>query len=226
MTELKECIWFYTGADYLIINAFLWRNREALEPCIDIVWENNKGVIREAEQEGAEKYFASSGLDGAALLLSYRRRTPDVLTDDAKKSILEQAVSDIRLLVGSMRPTKEPVRLFRNEEKRFCLKNVNVGNNVELLGITSTSTTGQQIDYGRDDYRAPAQILQIDLPAGLPALFLDNDENEVLLPPMLYAVKSESVEKGVPTITLDAVRPLDLERLILSSKEAFPFWTH
>lgn len=221
LDQLKECIWFYTGADYLIINAFLWKNKEALEPCIGIVWQNNRDVIREAEQEGANKRFASSGLDGAALLECYRRRTPDELTHDAKRSILEQAVADIRLLCSSMQPTKEPIILIRNMEKPFCLKAPHVGENVELLGLTSTSTTGQQIDYGDNDFRKPAQVLRLNIPAGTPALFLENDEHEVLLPPLSYAIKGAGVENGVPTVTLDAVSPLDHEQLIKSSEDVF-----
>lgn len=220
MDRLKECVWFYTGADYLIINAFLWKNKEALEPCIDIVRENNLGMIREAEKNPG-RFFSSSGLDGASLLESYRLRTPDALTDNAKKSILEQAISDIRLLCASMEPTKAPVRLFRNMESAFCLKKVRAGEEIELLGLTSTSTTGQQIDYGHDDYRKPAQILEIDCPAGINALFLENEEHEVLLPPMRYRIKGERIEDGVSTVTLEACHPLDLEQLIRSSKDAF-----
>ena len=222
MTDrLKECVWFYTGADYLVINAFLWRNREALDPCIGIVWQNNLDVIREAEAEGPENRFASSGLDGAALLQSYRRRTPDALTDEAKAQILDQTISDIRLLCASMQPTKEPVRLFRNMEQAFVLQNARKGEQIDFWGLTSTSTTGQQIDYGHDDYRKPAQVLEIDVPKGLPALFLENDEHEVLLPPMRYRVKGESVTDGVSTVTLEALYPLDPEQLIQSSKDAF-----
>lgn len=222
MTDrLKECVWFYTGADYLIINAFLWKNREALEPCIDIVRQNNLAVIREAEEEGPEERFASSGIDGAALLQCYRRRTPDTLTDDAKRKMLEQAISDIRLLCGSMQPAREPIRVFRNMESAFCLKNAREGGQIELLGLTSTSTTGQQIDYGHDDYRKPAQILQIDVPKGTPALFLENEEHEVLLPPMRYRIRGESFTDGVSTVTLEALHPLDLESLIRSSADIF-----
>ena len=222
MTDrLKECEWFYTGADYLVINAFLWKNREALEPCIDIVWQNNLAVIREAEEEGPEKRFASSGVEGGALLQSYRRRTPNALTDEGKKGMLEQAISDIRLLCGSMQPTTEPVRLFRNMEQAFVLQNTREGEQIELLGLTSTSTTGQRIDYGQDDYRKPAQVLQIDVPKGLPALFLKNDEHEVLLPPMRYRVSGVDLHDGVPTVALEALSPLDLEPLIESAKDAF-----
>ena len=220
--KLKECVWFYTGADYLVINAFLWRNREALDPCIGIVWQNNLDVIREAEEEGPETRFASSGLDGAALLERYRHRTPDELNDDAKRSILEQAISDIRLLCGSMQPAEEPVRVIRNMESAFCLQKVREGEQIELFGLTSTSTTGQQIDYGQNDYRKPAQILQIDVPKGVPTLFLENEEHEVLLPPMRYRVTGNDILDGVSVVTLEALYPLDVEQLIRRAAETFP----
>ncbi len=219
--RLKESLWFYTGADYLIINAFLWINKEAMDPCIGIVWQNNRDVIREAKEEGPENRFAFSGLDGAALFESYRRRTPAELTNEAKRDILHQAITDIRLICDSMHPIREPVRLFRNMEAAFCLKNIREGEQVDLLGLTSTSTTGQQINYGQNNFRKPAQILQIDVPSGLPALFLENDEHEVLLPPMRYRVKGEHIEDGVLTVSLDACQPLELERLIQSATEAF-----
>ena len=44
----KESVIFYTGADFLIINALLWRNKEVLDKCIEIVHKNNHGVIQEA----------------------------------------------------------------------------------------------------------------------------------------------------------------------------------
>ena len=219
--RLEECVWFYTGADYLLINAFLWKNKEALEPCLGIVWQNNRDVIREAEEEGPETRFASSGLNGGALLESYRRRTPDALTDDAKTSMLEQAISDIRLLCRSMQPTKGPVRVYRNMERAFVLQNIRKGEQIDLLGLTSTGMTGQQIDYGQNDFRSPAQVLQIDVPAGTPALILENDEHEVLLPPMRYRIKGESITDGVSTVMLDALCPLDWEQLIQSSTDAF-----
>ena len=224
--QLRECVWFYTGADYLLINAFLWKNKKALEPCLGIVWQNNLDVIREAEEEGPEKRFASFGPDGGMMLESYRRRTADALTDDAKKGMLEQAISDIRLLCDSMQPAREPVRLFRNMESAFCLKNAREGEQIELLGLTSTSTTGQQIDYGHDDYRKPAQILRIDVPKGLPTLFLKNEEHEVLLPPMRYRVTGNDTSDGVPTVTLEALCPLNLELLIRRAKETFPAYFH
>lgn len=61
-TPLSTALWFYSGADYLIVNALLWRNTKALEACLKIVWDNNRAVIREARQSTPEKRFSGSGL--------------------------------------------------------------------------------------------------------------------------------------------------------------------
>ena len=60
LDPLKEALWFYTAADYLIINAFLWKNTEAMEPCLEIVHGNNIKVIKEAEEQTPEKRFSFS----------------------------------------------------------------------------------------------------------------------------------------------------------------------
>ena len=63
--RVKTVVWFYTGADYLIVNAFLWRDKQALVECLEIVWSNNRAVIQEAEEQTPEKRFSSSGIDAA-----------------------------------------------------------------------------------------------------------------------------------------------------------------
>ena len=67
----------------------------------------------------------------------------------------------------------------------------------------------------------PVIDLQIDVPKGTPALFLENEEHEVLLPPMRYRIRGESFTDGVSTVTLEALHPLDLESLIRSSADIF-----
>ena len=222
LDPLTESLWFYTAAEYLIVNAFLWRNKAALERCIDIVFQNDRAVIAEAQKETPEKRFAFSRLDCEALYQCYLRRTPEELTSAAKRRMLETAISDIRLICHSMYPAGEAVRLIRNMEKAYSLKSVRKGERIDLLGVTSTSTTGQLIDYGVDDFRKPDQILLLDIPEGTPLLFLKNEENEVLLPPMRYVVTAEAVNDGIHTVTLNAEHPLNIEELIRASEEAFP----
>ena len=158
LDPVQETLWFYAAADYLVINAFLWKNEEALEPCLQIVHSNNAGMIREAEQQTPETRFAFSGLDCRALYDSYKRRTPPDLSPASKQRMLEQAIADIRLLCRAARPAEEEMTLLRNVDARFLLYDAPPGSTVELLGLTSTSRTGQLIDYGRQDYRAPAQV--------------------------------------------------------------------
>ena len=221
--ELKTSLWFYTGADYLIINSFLWKDKGALEECMEIVWNNNRGMIREAEEQTAQRRFSSSGIDEAELLESYRRRTPESLTNAAKDSMIEQAIADIDCICRAMEPAPCDMELVRNLDSHTALGNVRIGDTADLLGLTSTSTTGQLIDYGKENYRKPDQILKIHIAAGLPLLRMENDrENEVILPPMTYRVVDRAHENGVDVITMEAISPLDLDHVIREAKAA---WT-
>ena len=222
LDPLSESLWFYTAADYLIINAFLWKNRQALEECIGIVWSNNRGVIAEAEAETPEKRFASTGLDARGLFRRYVERTPEKLDRASRARIMERAIVDIRIICRAAAPAAEETTLYRNVPARFAIGFPGAGETVELPGLTSTSTTGQEIDYGKGDLRRPDQVIEIELPAGLPAVSFENEENEVILPPMAYAAMERSAPGGADRIRLRALRPLDLEELIRSSRAAFP----
>lgn len=222
MTDpLKEALWFYTAADYLVVNSFLWRNAEALEPCLEIVYNNNAGVINEAREQTAEKRFAFSGLDCAELYSAYLRRTPKELSFEGKRGMLGQAIADVRLICAAARPVGEDMLLYRNLGKGTALRGVTPGGRVDLRGITSTSTTGQPIDYGKGNYRAPEQILRLRIPGGFPVLNLENGENEVLLPPASYLAVSEQTLQGVAVIELAAESISDVEELIASAKRTF-----
>ena len=112
LDPVKEALWFYAAADYLTINAFLWKNTEAMEHCLKIVQGNNLGMIKEAEEQTPEKRFSFSGLDCKALFASYRRRTPCDLSPASKRGMLEQAIADIRLLCRSASPAQQEMLLF------------------------------------------------------------------------------------------------------------------
>lgn len=216
---LKTTLWFYTGADYLIINSFLWKNARALDECLEIVWNNNRGVIREAEEYTPEKRFLSSGIDAIQLYKSYLSRTPDVLSDAGKEQMIEQAIKDIRCLCLAMQPVHDEIRLIRNIDERYALKHFCIGDRIELLGLTSTSTTGQLIDYSQDNFRRPGQILHIHVAAGLPVLLPENSrENEVILPPMAYRVLDRHDESGTDVVVLEALYPLALDQLIREAR--------
>ncbi len=224
LDPVKEALWFYTAADYLIINAFLWKNTEAMEPCLEIVHGNNVGIIKEAEEQTPEKRFSFSGLDCQALFDTYKRRTPGDLSPASKRGMLEQAIADIRLLCRSASPAQQEMLLFRNVEARFKLDGASPGSAVELLGLTSTSSTGQLIDYGHQDYHAPAQVLKIHVPIGMPVLCFENAENEVLLPPASYQVIASTAHDSISVIDLKAQRRLDIENLISAAKDTFSLY--
>lgn len=216
---LKTALWFYTGADYLIINSFLWRDKCALNECLEIVWNNNRVVIQEAEEQTPEMRFSSSGIDAIQLYENYRTRTPEFLTDAAKNQMIDQVIEDIRCICFAMQCTHEEMRLIRNVDERYAIVNLKIGDLIELLGLTSTSTTGQLIDYGQDNYRKPGQIFHIHVGANLPAILMENSrENEVILPPMAYCVLDRYDENGIDIVVLEALYPLDLESLIFKAR--------
>lgn len=191
---------------------------QALEACLQIVWDNNCAVIREARQGTPEKRFPHCGLDTAAFYESYLSRTPKVLTEKAKHRMIDQAILDIRCICSAMHAAQEDLQLIRNVDARFAI-DCAMGETVDLLGLTSTSTTGQLIDYGKNEQKKPDQILRIRVPAGLPALRLEDDrECEVLLPPMAYRVLDRRTENSADALRLEAVKPLALELLICAAK--------
>lgn len=216
---LNTTLWFYTGADYLIINSFLWRDKCALDECLEIVWNNNRAVIQEADELTPEIRFNSLGIDANQLYESYRCRTPQVLDDVSKKQMVNQLIEDICCICNAMEYSHKAMELYRNVDKRYVLRNINIGDKIELLGLTSTSTTGQLIDYSQDNFRKPGQILRIHVGANLPILQVENSrENEVILPPMVYCVLDRYDENGTEIVVLEAVCPLELEALISEGK--------
>ena len=133
--------------------------------------------------------------------------------------MIDQAILDICCICSAMHAAEEELQLIRNVDARFAIGCTAVGETVELLGLTSPSTTGQLIDYGKNEQRITDQILRIRVPAGLPALRLEDDrEREVLLPPMAYRVLDRRTENGADTLQLEAVKPLNLEQLICAAK--------
>ena len=220
LDPVQESLWFYTAADYLVINAFLWRDTDALEECLELVWQNNLGMIREAEELGPEQRFPFPPEDSETLLRCYRRRTPEVLDAEGRRRMLERAVSDIVTLCRAMKPVEENALLYRNLHARCAFAGLAPGDELPLPGLTSTSRTGQRIDYGCQDFRTPAQILEIRLPAGFPALAGRISENEVLLPPMRYRVLSVETRDQTPLITLRPESLLALRDLLREAAEA------
>ena len=221
LDPVRESLWFYSAADYLVINAFLWRNDEALGPCLEIVRQNNLAVMAEAEEETPGKRFPFPPEEAEQLFRSYVRRTPRDDSAASKRMMLAQAADDIRLLCRAAKPSEEDMLLYRNVDARFAVKDAAPGGELELYGLTSTSTTGQLIDYGRGDLRRPGQIMRIALPAGLPALIAGGEENEVVLPPMRFLVTGVSESGGVPLLELRALETLDVGKLIAASEEFF-----
>ena len=218
--SLKHLLRFYTGADYLIINALLWGNKSDLEQGIKAVHWNNTGVISEAKEMTPEVRFGVSKEEGQRLLDAYICRTPDLLTKATMAEIINTAISDIYSICNHMQPATEEILLYRNVEEKYAIKNPVAGSLVDLKGITSTSTTGQEIDYG-NGHKITCCKYVIKVPIGIPMLVVENDyrnENEVILPPMQYRVVDVCEDEVCKRLNLDAIKTLDIDALLQEAK--------
>ena len=54
MNKYEEALWFYCRNDYIIINNLLWGNWDKLEKGMQIVVDDAKGVMKEADEIGIE----------------------------------------------------------------------------------------------------------------------------------------------------------------------------
>ena len=217
MDPIKEAVDFYTGADYLIVNSLLWLNEENIDRAIEAVWQNNTGVMREAISETPEKRFGLPKDEAQAKFDAYRRRTPEVLNEKTRIEMIKTAINDIRLICGAMRPSEGEMTLFRNVHKLFAEKEPIVGEILALQGLTSTSTTGQLIDYGNKEFMSDFVRYIIKIPAGTPIYAVENDyreENEVILPPMVHKITAVFEENGQKTVELQALSPIAVEPMI------------
>ena len=89
--------------------------------------------------------------------------------------------------------------------------------NVDLLGLTSTSTTGQEIEYGKGEKRKATYQYKILVSPRTPILQLENDdsdENEVILPPMKYNVLSVKESEEKTEIELEPIEVLNMNELL------------
>ena len=219
---LKETLWFYTGADYHIVNSILWGNKNDFDEGVKIVYDNNIDVIKDAEEMTPEVRFGMSKEAGQRLLDAYQSRTPQEINNVTKAEMAEVAVNDIHIICDAMRPAERELILFRNVDVKYTIENPTVGETVILKGLTSTSTTGQEIDYG-DGFRTEYVQYIINVPTGIPVFAVENDyreENEVILPPMKYKITDVRYENGQRIIELEALKTLDIDTLIESGKSA------
>ena len=215
--KITESIYFYTRADYLIVNALLWGNKEKIDNCIEKVYNNNKGMIKEAQDITPEKRFGMQKEDAQKVFESYLRRTPKNFDQEAKIKMIEIALNDIKNLKNAMKPAEKEMTLYRNVEKEDCIKKEMLYKNVDLLGLTSTSTTGQEIEYGKGEKRKATYQYKILVSPRTPILQLENDdsdENEVILPPMKYNVLSVKESEDKTEIELEPIEVLNMNELL------------
>ncbi len=179
--SLKETVFFYTRNDYLIINSLLCDRDEQLLPIIEIVNEDSKAVLKEAE-EGARE-----------LADEYKEMYENRIFDELDEQVIRQkkliALNDIENIYQAMVDSEGSITLNRTIwldriKDTFC--DHQEGDLLELRNISSASITLYREDEGRDFYRYEIKVNKgqkiLELDQFEP--FVRNEEGEVILPPM------------------------------------------
>lgn len=199
-TPLEETISFYTRNDFAIMNNLLAGNFEDLWKCAQIAYKDNRDILEEYEK-GVRSTDGDYDIKWQSAL---KKRLLNGLDDAAKKTIIDNAKSDIRNILKAVYPAKKDMLLYRTAwiDRKYEGKNVfsysreykalsfSTGSMIEVKILSSYSLTPyrEDDDVGSDFFR-----YELHVPHGLPILELDqlvthNEEGEVLLPPMICKV--------------------------------------
>jgi len=225
---MKESVGFYSAQDAFLINSILWGNKTNLDKAIESTHLNNTGMIREAMEQTPEVRFSWLSKEEAQRFLeTYKRRTPDKITEAAKAEMIELAINDIQNICNAikMHPADSDILLYRNiVAEDSAIKDIVTGKIVDFKGITSTSTTGQKISYGNKKFHETLHQYYIKVPAGMPVLVFGkgndfrDDENEAILPPMQYKITDVRDGEECKIVELEPIKPLDVDLLIKEAK--------
>ena len=222
-TPLEEAISFYTRNDFAIINHLLTENYDDLWSYAQIAYQDNRSILEEYAN-GARSI--NSDYD-RKWQNSLKKRLLVGFDEAAKKTIIENAKSDIHNILHSMYPAQQEMFLYRTAwmDRKFVGKSVfpysreykamsfGTGSIIEIKIISSYSLTPYRED---DDVGSSFFRYELHVPSGLPILELDkfvthNEEGEVLLPPLMCRVTDiRSCEhlncKGI--VRLEYIKPL------------------
>ncbi len=222
-TPLEEAISFYTRNDFAILNHLLTENYDELWDDAQIAYQDNRGILEEYAN-GARSTDSDYDIKWQN---SLKKRLLGGLDEAAKKTIIENAKSDIHHILHAMQPAPQDLFLYRTAwiDRKFAGKDVfpysreykaisfEPGNLIEIKIISSYSLTPYRED---DDVGSNFFRYELHVPHGLPILKLDpfvthNEEGEVLLPPMMCRVTDiRSCEhlhcEGI--VNLEYIKPL------------------
>lgn len=224
----KEALNFYTRSHYLIINNLLSQKfDELIDKWLPIVNDNDKGMMREALEQGKAKRFFTSEEWGNKIYNAYAKRTTQNLT---KKDIIKHlkiTVQDILEIDRAMVPTTTDLSVFRKIHLRDCLSEYCEGDKLEIPCFSSTT-----LDPDKYETQADFMLYKIKIPQGTPLIRIDlldktlaneyfgtspQNEKEVLLPPMCFKIlkmdtKTDKNLKG--TVDLEALYPLNTAKIL------------
>ncbi|MGN0919748.1 MAG: ADP-ribosyltransferase [Alphaproteobacteria bacterium] len=219
----KEALNFYARSHYLIINNLMCQKfDELLLKWLPIVNDNDKGMIKEALEQGKAKRFCTDEKWGEKIFNAYVKRTTDTLTTNDIEKHLRQAVRDILLINNAMKPLETDLTVFRKVHLKDHFRSCSIGDKKDIPCFISTT-------LNPDKYETSADVVlyKITLPKGMPVIRIDlldktlgneyfgtypQNEEEVLLPPMRFQVLdhiSQSVDNIKGKVNLKAVQPLD-----------------
>ena len=202
MTESqKETLRFYTTNDYLLINGLLWGETEdVIDRKIHIINQDGRGVMKEAEEMGADVRWNCSKEEGNRLYRIYQKRFPVIENENVKKEILERARNDISNMLACMEPLQTDMVLFRNIKTRF-VEALSEGVTLNYRGFSSCSLAAHDAEnalYGSSG----CTLAEIVAPVGTPAIRMDlmpevqNEPDEVILAPIKFLVTKVDKENN------------------------------
>lgn len=222
-TPLEETISFYTRNDFAVMNHLLTDNYDDLWHYAQIAYKDNRDILEEYAK-GSRSVDSDYDIKWQN---SLRKRLIGELDEAAKKTIIENAKSDIYNILHAMYPAQQEMLLYRTSwiDRKFEGKDVfpysreyktmsfETGSMIEIKIISSYSLTPYRED---DDVGSNFFRYELHVPCGLPILELDpfithNEDGEVLLPPMMCRVTDiRSCEhsncKGI--VSLEYIEPL------------------
>lgn len=210
MTEIqKETLKFYTTNDYLLINGLLWgENEKKIDAYIRLINQDGRGVMQEAVEMGCDVRWNCSKEEGERLYKTYQKRFPVIDSDEVKAQILARAREDISNMMSCMEPLTSELVLYRNIKTGF-VEQLEQGATLEYKGFSSCSLAPHAAEdamYGSGG----CTLVEIQAPAGIPAIRLDlmpdvqNEEDEVILAPMVFCVNNVDRENNKIHMTCKA----------------------
>ena len=201
MNKYEEALFFYCRNNYIIINDLLWGNGDKLEKGIELIVDDAKGVMKEADEVGIENRWKALQEECQVVYDAYKRRTPHILDEKGKKQLLNQAIEDIDCLYKMMKPCEQNIILYRNV-RASNFQNHLPGDKIKMKGFSSCSRGKLEEGFGKEKFfrlkvLAPKETICIDT-TFYPKYA--NEEGEVILPPLEGIVQSIVPNKNLNCI--------------------------